>query len=46
MALQYTMLIFRFSSFHMLRWYEEEDHATLYVYNSLLQLYMSVFTIP
>ena len=45
-ALQYTTLIFQFSSLHTLRWYEIENHVTLYVYDSLLQLYISIITIP
>ena len=36
----------QFSSLCTLRWYEEEGYATLYVYNSLLQLYISIITIP
>ena len=30
----------------MFRQYKEEYHATAYVYNSLLQLYVSIITIP
>ena len=43
-ALQYTMLIFGFSSLHTLRQYEGENHVTLY--DTLLQLYISIITIP
>ena len=45
-VLQYTMLIFRFSSLCTHRQYEEEGCAILYVYNSFLQLYISIITIP
>ena len=45
-APQYTMLVFGFSSLHMLRWYNKKEYATLYVYDSLLQLYISIITIP
>ena len=40
------MLAFGFSGLCMLRQYERENHVTLYIYNSLLQLYISIITIP
>ena len=36
-ALQYTTLIFGFSSLHTLRQYEEEGYATLYVSRMYLE---------
>ena len=44
-ALQYTMLIFGFPSLCMLRQYRRNKYANLYVYDSLLQLYISISTI-
>ena len=43
---QYTMFVFEFSSLNTVRQYKEKEYATLYVYNSLLQLYISIITIP
>ena len=40
------MLVFGFSSLCMLRQYKEGYHVTVYVYNSLLQIYVPIITIP
>ena len=45
-ALQYTKLIFWFLSLQVLARIKEETNATLYVYDSLLQLFISIFAIP
>ena len=45
-ALQYTTLIFGFPSLWVLARIKEETNATLYVYDSLLQLFISIFAIP
>ena len=45
-ALQYTTLIFGFPSLWVLAGIKEETKATLYEYDSLLQLFISIFAIP
>ena len=45
-APQYTMLIFGFPSLWVLARIKEKTNVTLYVYDSLLQLFISIFAIP
>ena len=42
----YTMLIFGFPSLWVLAEIKEETNMTLHVYESLLQLFISIFAIP
>ena len=45
-ALQYTTLIFGFPSLWVLARIKKEINVTLYVYDSLLQLFISISAIP